>query len=512
MLTYSPGGSLGKVVYVWRIPEDLSVPDIVKKALAIYERLKPSLPEFHTRQMRKDFINKYCHLSASNIPKHVLRAIYSDLSMDSTAMQNPTLDIRVQQSILSEDPDLCLDMRKMNPGRPEDTFNVFFEKLSQKVEEFAAVDERRHGSVCHFSKYISVKDLIQDVAKDVPSDTPIPSESTVLYSFVPKNAHTKAAKLYTSKIPLQFKVQTRQLRLSHIDEHYCSAVFKYARQYAVKFKEDVMFLCLDDKSKVDFGEPGQAIQSGVRGKKSIIPVNSCLSALDHDQQSKGSLTPSVCLKVELPDCITGSFYRGKVCVTYKDSVFESSSPFRHAAEIEKFLSNFDIKPVMILYSDGGPDHRLTYHSVKLSLIVMFKRLGVDTLIAIRTAPGHSWLNPAERIMSIINLALQNCALTRDECQSDLEHMLKSANRMSEIRAKANKNPALQPAWLESIRPLKDLLGDRTSRLSLKDVPFLVQEAASKEEVDEIEANVQMYIDGEIEKGKYQQQQLKSKEG
>jgi hypothetical protein len=511
VLTYSPGSSVARIVYMWRIPENKDSPDVLTKAIAIYDRLKPTLPEFHTRQMRRDFILRYCSLGVS-IPKHVLRAIYTDLSLDSTAMQNPTLDTRVQQAILSEDPDLVFDMRHMNPGRPNDTFNTFFEKLGSKVEEFAAVDDRRHGSVCHFSKFISVPDLIQDVAKDLPEGTPIPSESSVLYSFVPKNADTKAAKLYTCKVPLQFKVQTRQLRLSHVDEHYCCALYKYAREYSIKFKDNVTFLSVDDKCKVDFGEPGQAIQTGVRGKKAIVPTGTSLSALDHDLQSKGSLTPSVCLKIDLPDDITGSFYRGEVCVTYKDSVFESSSPFRHAVEIEKFLRKSEIKPVLILFSDGGPDHRLTYHSVKLSLIVLFKRLGVDTLIALRTAPGHSWLNPAERIMSILNIALQNCALTREESTSDIEQSLKSANSMSEIRKKAIKTPAIKQAWLESVRPIKELLEERTKRLYLKESKFTVQDAASEDEVEEREANINMYIDGTIEKGKYQQQQLKSKEG
>lgn len=168
---------------------------------------------------------------------------------------------------------------------------------------------------------------------------------------------------------------------------------------------------------------------------------------------------------------------------------------------------------MILYSDGGPDNRLTYHSVKLSLIVLFKRLGIDTLITMRTAPGHSRLNSTGRIMSILNIALQKCALTREECTSEMEHILKSASSMSEIRAKANENPALKPAWLESVRPLKDLLEDRTRRLSLKDVPFFVQDAASEKEVEEIEANnIQMYVDGAVEEGKYQQHQLKSEKG
>lgn len=59
-----------------------------------------------------------------------------------------------------------------------------------------------------------------------------------------------------------------------------------------------------------------------------------------------------------------------------------------------------------MYTDGGPDHRLTYVSVQLSLIAIFLELDLDVLIAARTAPNYSWANPVERIMSIINLGLQ----------------------------------------------------------------------------------------------------------
>lgn len=79
-----------------------------------------------------------------------------------------------------------------------------------------------------------------------------------------------------------------------------------------------------------------------------------------------------------------------------------------------------IPPILLIYSDGGQDHRITYESVKLSLIVVFKHLELDVLIAARTAPGHSWANPAERIMSLLNLAYQNVALYREEMNSSLE--------------------------------------------------------------------------------------------
>ena len=123
--------------------------------------------------MRKDFITRYCRLNAcQQIPKYILRSIYSELSLDATASQNPTLDARVQNAfIIADDPDLVLDMRHVNPGRPSETFTDFFDKMSSKVDELSAVEERRHGKVCHFSKYISVMDLISDIAKELPENT-----------------------------------------------------------------------------------------------------------------------------------------------------------------------------------------------------------------------------------------------------------------------------------------------------------------------------------------------------
>ena len=322
-----------------------------------------------------------------------------------------------------------------------------------------AADERRHG-IAHFAKYLSIRDLIDDVKNELDVDVPIPSESTVLFSFAPKNVYLNTARLFTAK---QFKVQTRQLRAAHQDDHYCAAQYKYMRHYAVKYRDLVTFISIDDKSKIDFGEPEQVLSTGVRGKKSIVPEGSQLSALDHDVSSKGSITPSVCLNVKIPEDKDGSFYQGKVSVIYKDSIFQPSSPWRHVTEIQKLLESDTVKPVLMIFSDGGPDHRLTYHSVKLSLIILFKALDLDLLIAGRTAPGHSWLNPVERIMSTLNIALQNTALARDICTSDQEQVLKSANSMSEIRKKAEKVPGLKEAWIESLHSILDLLRRKQNR-------------------------------------------------
>lgn len=60
--------------------------------------------------------------------------------------------------------------------------------------------------------------------------------------------------------------------------------------------------------------------------------------------------------------------------------------------------------MVLLISDGGPDHRITFLSAKVALIALFPSLEMDMLIAIRTCPYQSWSNMAERVMSTLNLA------------------------------------------------------------------------------------------------------------
>ena len=45
-----------------------------------------------------------------------------------------------------------------------------------------------------------------------------------------------------------------------------------------------------------------------------------------------------------------------------------------------------------MITDGGPEHNVTYESVKIPLILHFKEFKVDISIAIRNAPGQSYVN------------------------------------------------------------------------------------------------------------------------
>ena len=90
--------------------------------------------------------------------------------------------------------------------------------------------------------------------------------------------------------------------------------------------------------------------------------------------------------------VESSYYTGKVLVGLKEAVFEPSSPPRHIAELYHIVTSQDLQMMLIIfmYTDDGPDHRLTFLSVQLPLISLFLKLDLNFLCVCRTTPFHSW--------------------------------------------------------------------------------------------------------------------------
>ena len=193
----------------------------------------------------------------------------------------------------------------------------------------------------------------------------------------------------------------------------------------------------------------------------IVRKDSSFQVADHDF-TKFSITPSVTLSIDIPDTIEGSFYRGQVYVGIKENSFEPSSALRHMSELGSYEGNE--KPILVLYTDGGSDHRLTFLSVKLALIAYFLKHDKDMLVVVRTPPYNSWKDPAERIMIILNIGLNSVGLMRDATDEDVEDLLKSRNNLKEIRSLGKDKPFVQEKVRECIQPVKDLLGNLFKRL------------------------------------------------
>ena len=158
---------------------------------------------------------------------------------------------------------------------------------------------------------------------------------------------------------------------------------------------------------------------------------------------------------------------------------------------------------------GGPDHRLTYASIQIALINLFLARDLDFLCAVRTPPYHSWKNPAERIMSILNIGLQYVGVMRKETES-FEESLKHCNNLSAIRSLGEKQPTLADEVRDALEPMKALLQGIFMRLSLKGHSFSTFTAARANDIDDMWKHI-LQIDSTVTQECTQKVQLEKKE-
>jgi hypothetical protein len=200
---------------------------------------------------------------------------------------------------------------------------------------------------------------------------------------LPRNPYTSTALRYTGKFNLRYAVQCRQLRHEHPDSKYVAVLLRYAKEFAVLLSDSMLMISVDDKAIVPVGEPHLPVSTRVRGhNRSLVVGASTPNALDHDFHVAG-IVPSVAFFPRIPSNSCDSFFSGPVYVTLKDEVLQSSHAMRHATELNKIgKSNFSSSAprIVLLVSDGGPDHRLTFLSVKVALIALFLNLDVDMLL------------------------------------------------------------------------------------------------------------------------------------
>ena len=142
VIRYDPGGGCPLIVFMERVDSTFSEDARYNIAIKILATIEPDIPKYHTRSMRRQF---------------------------------------------------------------KKTIDILSAELERQIEQFVAVDERRHG-VAHMSDYLSIRDLREQVAKNLPDGTPIPSESTVIHSFAPPNMYAKSSQYYTERINLRFTI------------------------------------------------------------------------------------------------------------------------------------------------------------------------------------------------------------------------------------------------------------------------------------------------------------------
>ncbi|CAJ0895890.1 20155_t:CDS:2, partial [Entrophospora sp. SA101] len=468
MYRYYHGNYLGTLNFVWKISQ-INEHDKNKETRNI-SKIYEEIPIYFTRQMKKSVINKYSLLIKAS--SSVMKVLYQDLTGDVSKPndeQSKDIQERIKLMLDTQDPDIMIDLRK-TIGERSTKFDIFWDEMEDYFNENSpSVHERRYTTTLYMPIAMSVNDLLQTILErlrnkyngDIPPEIEIPSNEWVRLQFWPKSEFARSRN--TGRFRIRYKVQARQLRKFHVDAHYCAALWKYFCEFSIKFKDHTTLICADDKHKVPIGE-FVATSTGIRNKQSITPLDGILNSSDHDF-TKLSLTPSVSLFVDIPNEITESFYKGQVYVAYKDTILQPSSALCHSTE---FYNNYCAQ--------------FQNHLAKPKILLLY------TDAAVRTAPYYSWANPAERMMSILNLALQGVALKRESMSESSEKYFDKLKNLSDICIGSEKNSIFKEL-IESMKKTQDFLNERTSHLSLHDTKFRSSSPALESDIETLFASI-----------------------
>ena len=141
-------------------------------------------------------------------------------------------------------------------------------------------------------------------------------------------------------------------------------------------------------------------------------------------------------------------------------MFDPSNVFDHCAQLIDIIEKQHWEPtVLVLQTDGGPDHSLKQVAVEFALIAMFKELNLDHLVILRGAPNGSARNKIERCMSVLNIAAAHTSLQRGEMPKWAESRLANCNSMAALRTAAEKVNEDRSKAVIRVRKIKEKIDE-----------------------------------------------------
>ena len=157
---YHQGGNRGTLTWIWKAPSEPGQSDN-SKSCSLVNKLLEDVPVYHTRAMRREFVQRYGLIS--RVSPTILNEMYQFITDDSSALPtsaSQAVTARLRLALELQDPDLVFDLRKLNAGRHVE-YEVFYEAAQAYIERNAlqACDDRRHGSTCHMALAMSVRDF-----------------------------------------------------------------------------------------------------------------------------------------------------------------------------------------------------------------------------------------------------------------------------------------------------------------------------------------------------------------
>ena len=174
--------------------------------------------------MRREFVQHF------GVKSGILREAYRCLTGDKFApncLTEAEVDERIRKVLDEEDPILAWDLRVTSSGRPEQYMDFLTSLIL--VYSFEITVLAQTSIYCSTQKY-------------------------------GKNQNENDG-------------GCQAVQAEHVDAYYASKIFRYQKEFSVKFRDVTTFICQDDKCTGKVGEPGRPLAAVERRKSYGGPLS-----------------------------------------------------------------------------------------------------------------------------------------------------------------------------------------------------------------------------------------------
>ncbi|CAF1644201.1 unnamed protein product [Adineta ricciae] len=361
------------------------------------------------------------------------------------------------EALCEKNPELAAELNKIyRPviGRPP--IEEDCPDLLQIIEEIAKVggaadDNRRSQTIRPCLTLDDLREKIKERGYDI-------KRSTLYYRLLPHRANSVDGKKHVRTVPVRLRKALNDEHGKHEDGHFATATIRYIKDLAGIFGNDVVFfLSQDDKCKVPIGLPAAKIQAPM-----LMHLDYRVRLPDHDWTvaPRHQLTPSVYAGCMINDN-NDVGYSGPTYIAIRSAKHDRSDANSHACDFDRLvgLKEFEksardytgqVKPIVIITVDGGPDENPRFPKTLVAAIRKFRKYNLDALFVLTHAPGQSAYNVVERRMAPLSHDLAGLILPHDHFGTHLSDSGVTVNPELERTNFKKAGEVLAEVWCGSV--------------------------------------------------------------
>jgi hypothetical protein len=304
----------------------------------------------------------------------------------------------------------------------------------------AGADDKRRRDVMN-----SVRTL-DDLKRELDTMGFQIGRTTLYRRLEPKNSKTAEGKRHVNTVKVRLRRPDTTGRDFHMDTWFCQASIRNLTELATMLNpRQVCLLSVDDKCRIPIGVAAVGKQSPL-----LMSSEYRLEMPDHDfvKAPRHKLIPSVTAAIQIQDGKFGNWqnisYSGPTYVAVRNGKTDSSTAATHAFDLDYVLTTSEpfaefarfenrVKPVLMIFTDNGPDEAPRSCHVQMQAMITFKKHNLDALYLAANAPKRSAFNWVERRMAPLTAALTGVILPHDTYGTHLDSQGRTTDQELENR-------------------------------------------------------------------------------